>query len=81
MPLSSKEFRELHHLQRGITVGLKYFAYSPASLADRRLRPAIEALKILRNTCGSSSYVARKHAAPKRSAGILRSRCVQWAIP
>jgi len=58
-PLSSKEFRKRHHLQRGIIPGLKYLAYSPASLVDRRLWPALEAVQILRKTYGSNSYVAR----------------------
>jgi SAM-dependent methyltransferase len=62
-PLSSKEYRKLHHLQRGITAGLKYLAYSPASVVDRMLWPALEAVQILRKNYGSSTYVARKRAA------------------
>jgi len=62
-PLSSKEFRKVHHLQRGPTAGLKYLAYSPASVVDRMLWPALEAVQILRKTYGSSTYVARKPSA------------------
>jgi len=61
-PLSSKEFRKVHQLPRGLTADLKYLAYSPASVVDRMLWPALEAVQILRKTYGSSTYVARKRA-------------------
>ena len=59
-PVSSKEFRKRKQLQSGIGASLKYFAYSPVSVVDRMLWPAIEAAQILRRTYGSSTYVARK---------------------
>jgi len=59
-PLSSKEFRKLHNLERGVAADLKYFAYSPVSVVDRLLWPALEAMQILRKTYGSSTYTARK---------------------
>jgi SAM-dependent methyltransferase len=62
-PLSSKEFRKKHHLQRGIAADLKYLAFSPVSVLDRMLWPALEAVQILRKTYGSSTYVARKRTA------------------
>ena len=59
-PLSSKEFRKLYNLQRSIGADWKYFAYSPVSVVDRLLWPALEAVQILRKTYGSSTYMARK---------------------
>jgi SAM-dependent methyltransferase len=59
-PLASKEFRKQHQLKRGIAADLRYLAYSPLSVADRMLWPAIEAVQMLRKTYGSSTYVARK---------------------
>jgi 2-polyprenyl-3-methyl-5-hydroxy-6-metoxy-1,4-benzoquinol methylase len=59
-PLGSREFRKLHNLPRGISASLKYAAYSPASVINRILLPAIEAGQILRRTYGISTYVARK---------------------
>jgi 2-polyprenyl-3-methyl-5-hydroxy-6-metoxy-1,4-benzoquinol methylase len=60
VPLTSKEFRRVHRLQRGITAALKYAAYSPASVIDRMLWPIVESVQILRRNYGVSTYVARK---------------------
>jgi SAM-dependent methyltransferase len=60
VPLTSKEFRRIHHLRPGIAAALKYAAYSPASVVDRMLWPAIETAQILRKTYGVSTYAARK---------------------
>jgi SAM-dependent methyltransferase len=60
VPLISKEFRRIHNLPSGLATALKYAAYSPASVIDRMLWPAIEAAQILRKTYGISTYVARK---------------------
>jgi hypothetical protein len=60
VPLTSKEFRRIHHLRPGIAAALKYAAYSPASVIDRMLWPAIETAQILRKTYGVSTYAARK---------------------
>jgi SAM-dependent methyltransferase len=59
-PLSSREFRRIHGLSKGVTTSLRYFAYSPASVLERVLLPAVEAVQILRRTYGISTYVARK---------------------
>jgi SAM-dependent methyltransferase len=60
VPLTSKEFRRQHKLERGIAASLKYAAYSPTSVIDRMLWPIIENLQILRRNYGVSTYVARK---------------------
>jgi SAM-dependent methyltransferase len=60
VPLTSKEFRRLHNLPGGIAASLRYAAYSPASVLDRMLWPAVEAAQILTKTYGISTYVARK---------------------
>jgi cyclopropane fatty-acyl-phospholipid synthase-like methyltransferase len=60
VPLTSKEFRRLYHLQSGIAAALKYAAYSPLSVIDRMLWPAIETAQILRKSYGISTYVAQK---------------------
>lgn len=60
VPLTSKEFRRLHHLPPGIAAALKYAAYSPASALDRMLWPAIETAQILTKKYGISTYAARK---------------------
>jgi SAM-dependent methyltransferase len=60
VPLTSKEFRRLHHLPNGIAAALQYAAYSPASVLDRMLWPAIEAVQILTKNYGISTYAARK---------------------
>ncbi|HTZ48233.1 MAG TPA: class I SAM-dependent methyltransferase [Verrucomicrobiae bacterium] len=60
VPLSSRAFRRVHGLSKGIGTSLKYFAYSPSSVVERVLFPAVEAVQILRKTYGISTYVARK---------------------
>jgi cyclopropane fatty-acyl-phospholipid synthase-like methyltransferase len=60
VPLTHREFRVRHNLPRGLRSSLKYAAYSPASVIDRMLWPAIEGAQILRKTYGISTYVARK---------------------
>jgi len=60
VPLTSKEFRRVHHLRSGIVTALKYAGYSPASVIDRMLWPVIETAQILRKTYGVSTFVARK---------------------
>ncbi len=60
VPLTSKEFRRAYDLRRGIVSSLKYAAYSPVSVIDRMLWPAIETAQILRKNYGISTYVARK---------------------
>jgi cyclopropane fatty-acyl-phospholipid synthase-like methyltransferase len=60
VPLTSKEFRRRYQLPRGISASLKYAAYSPASVIDRMLWPAIEAVQILSKCYGISTYAARK---------------------
>jgi cyclopropane fatty-acyl-phospholipid synthase-like methyltransferase len=60
VPLTSKEFRRVNHLRSGVVTALKYAAYSPASVIDRMLWPAIETAQILRKTYGVSTYVGRK---------------------
>lgn len=59
-PLSSREFRRVHGLSKGVGTSLKYLAYSPVSVVERILFPAVEAMQILRKTYGVSTYVARK---------------------
>jgi cyclopropane fatty-acyl-phospholipid synthase-like methyltransferase len=59
-PLSSREFRRIHGLSKGIRTSLKYLAYSPVSVLERLLLPAVETVQILRKTYGISTYVARK---------------------
>ena len=60
VPLSSKEFRRLNNLPGGIVTSLKYAAYSPASVVDRMLWPAIETAQILRKSYGVSTYAVRR---------------------
>jgi len=60
VPLTSKEFRQVNHLRSGLLTALKYAAYSPASVIDRMLWPAIETGQILRKTYGVSTFVGRK---------------------
>jgi 2-polyprenyl-3-methyl-5-hydroxy-6-metoxy-1,4-benzoquinol methylase len=59
-PLSSREFRRVHGLSKGVSASLKYLAYSPVSVVERILFPAVETTQILRKTYGVSTYVARK---------------------
>jgi len=59
-PLSSREFRRVHGLSKGVGTSLKYLTYSPASVVERILFPAVEAVQVLRKTYGISTYVARK---------------------
>jgi SAM-dependent methyltransferase len=60
VPLSSRQFRKLHHLRPGFRAALKYAAYSPLSVIDRMLWPFIESAQTLRGTYGNTTYVARK---------------------
>ncbi|MGC2527389.1 MAG: class I SAM-dependent methyltransferase [Candidatus Acidiferrum sp.] len=60
VPLTSKEFRRLRQLPKGMASGLKYAAYSPLSVIDRMLWPVIETAQILRKTYGNSTFVARR---------------------
>jgi cyclopropane fatty-acyl-phospholipid synthase-like methyltransferase len=59
-PLSSREFRRVHGLSKGIGPSLRYLAYSPASVLERLFLPVVETVQILRKTYGISTYVARK---------------------
>jgi SAM-dependent methyltransferase len=59
-PLTSKEFRSVHHLRPGLVAALKYAAYSPTMVVDRMLWPFIETAQILRKTYGISTFVGRK---------------------
>jgi len=60
VPLTHREFRARHNLPRGLRTSLKYAVYSPASVIDRMLWPAIETAQILRKNYGISTYVGRK---------------------
>jgi SAM-dependent methyltransferase len=60
VPLSSKEFRRLRGLPSGLVTALKYAGYSPVSVMDRMLWPAIESAQMLAKRYGVSTYVARK---------------------
>jgi cyclopropane fatty-acyl-phospholipid synthase-like methyltransferase len=60
MPLTEREFRARHNLRRGLRASLKYLSYSPMSVIDKMLWPAIETAQILRRSYGISTYVARK---------------------
>jgi len=60
VPLTQREFRARYNLPRGLRASLKYAVYSPASVIDRMLWPAIETAQILRKNYGISTYVARK---------------------
>jgi cyclopropane fatty-acyl-phospholipid synthase-like methyltransferase/ribosomal protein S27E len=60
LPLTHREFRARHNLPRGLRASLKYAFYSPASVIDRTLWPAIETAQILRKNYGISTYVGRK---------------------
>ena len=59
-PLSSREFRRVHGLSKGVGTSLKYLGYSPVSVVERILFPVVETVQILRKTYGVSTYVARK---------------------
>lgn len=59
-PLSSREFRHKHGLNRGIATALRYAAYSPSSVMGRLLLPVIETVQILRKNYGVSTYVGQK---------------------
>jgi len=60
VPVSSKQYREVHQLRRGMRAALKYAAYSPLSVIDRMLWPFIEWAQIQRGSYGNTTYVARK---------------------
>jgi SAM-dependent methyltransferase len=60
VPMTSKEFRRVNRLQGGVVTALKYAAYSPESVIDRMLWPAIETAQILRKTYGVSTFVGRR---------------------
>jgi 2-polyprenyl-3-methyl-5-hydroxy-6-metoxy-1,4-benzoquinol methylase len=60
VPMTSKEFRRVNHLRGGVATALKYAAYSPASVIDRMLWPAIETAQMLRKTYGVSTFVGRR---------------------
>jgi len=60
VPLSSRQFRRVHGLKKGFAAALRYAVYSPVSVVERLLLPAVEATQILRRTYGISTYVARK---------------------
>jgi hypothetical protein len=60
VPLTSREFRRLRGLPGGLLTSLKYAMYSPVSVLDRMLWPAIETAQILVKRYGVSTYVARK---------------------
>ena len=60
LPLTEREFRARHNLRRGLRASLKYLSYSPMSVIDKMLWPAIETAQILRRSYGISTYVARK---------------------
>ena len=59
-PLSSREFRRVHGLSKGVGASLKYLAYSPASVVERIFFHVVETVQILRKTYGISTYVGRK---------------------
>jgi hypothetical protein len=59
-PMTSKEFRRARQLPNGFVTALKYAAYSPVSVIDRMLWPAIESAQILRKSYGVGTYVGRK---------------------
>jgi SAM-dependent methyltransferase len=59
-PLSSREFRKVHGLKRGVSAAWKYAVYSPTSVVDRMLWPFLETVEIMRMKYGTSTYVARK---------------------
>jgi SAM-dependent methyltransferase len=59
-PLSSREYRKVHGLSKGIEASLKYLWYSPVSVLERILFPVVEGVEILRKTYGVSTYVAEK---------------------
>ena len=60
VPLTSKEFRRIHKLPRGLMTSLKYAAYSPLSVIDRMLWPIVETGQMCIKRYGVSTYVARK---------------------
>ena len=60
VPLSSREFRRVHGLPKGIRASMRYLAYSPTSVLERLLLPAVEAAQILTKTYGIWTYVAKK---------------------
>jgi hypothetical protein len=59
-PLSSREFRRKHGLNKGLGSALRYTAYSPASVVGRMLLPLVETVQVLRKNYGVSTYVGRK---------------------
>lgn len=60
VPLTEREFRARNNLHRSLRAALKYLSYSPISVIDKMLWPAIETAQILRKSYGISTYVARK---------------------
>ena len=60
VPLSSREFRRVHGLSRGLSTSWQYLRYSPVSVVERMLFPAVEIVQILTKTYGISTYMARK---------------------
>jgi SAM-dependent methyltransferase len=58
--LSSREFRRVQGLSRGLGASWQYLRYSPVSVAERALFPIVETLQVLRKTYGISTYVAGK---------------------
>ena len=60
VPLTSREFRQRHGLNKGVGEFLRYAAYSPASVIERLLMPVAETAQIWRKTYGVSTFVARK---------------------
>jgi SAM-dependent methyltransferase len=58
--LSSRQFRRVHGLKKGLSASLRYVIYSPVSVIERALLPVVETTQILRKTYGISAYVARK---------------------
>jgi SAM-dependent methyltransferase len=60
VPLTSKEFRRVRQLPRGLLTSLRYAAYSPVSVIDRLLWPIVETAQMWIKRYGVSTYVARK---------------------
>jgi len=60
VPLTKREFLQVHGLARGWRSSLRYGVYSPASAIERLFFPLIETLQILRKSYGISTYVAQK---------------------
>jgi len=59
-PLSSREFRRVRGLSKGVGASLKYLAYSPVSVVERIFFPLVETVQIPRNSYGISTYIACK---------------------